>query len=435
MRRIVLYIVLGILFYNCVDEVDLAITTSGNDPEDILIVEGTLTNELKKHTITLSTIDTILDLQIDSVYTPFTPPRDIERDLVNYEENAQVVVVDGNGVEYGFDEVDPGIYESSIAFAAQLATTYQLLITTSNGRSFSSEPMQIQGVAEIDGIHAAKTTSDTGAEGIGIFITNNSVDGNSQNLRFTYSETYKIIAPLWRPQEFRLTNYDPCALPVPTYDLEIVDRTEEQRVCYATEESNTIVQTQLSNLNGSGLEDFMVRFLGRSNFAISHRYSIEVAQLVSSPEAFGFYEQLDNFSQSDNVFSQVQPGFLEGNITADNGREGAAIGFFDVASVSKTRLFFNYSDFYPDEPLPPFPFDCGVHSSPESHVSYCFMGEFVNDCPQSIIERIDLGVISYVDVNSLNLGTCPGPYLYVASACGDCTRIGTNVVPEFWIEE
>lgn len=434
MRRIIPYIMIGMLFCNCIDEVDLAIGTTSVSVQDVLIIEGTLTNEVKSHQITISKIDTILDLQIDSVYNPFTPPRDIERDFVNYEENAQVTVLDNNGLRFDFNEVSPGIYEPVTAFGAEIGSTYQLLITRTDGKTYSSKPMQIQGFSEVADIYAEKTISDSGVDGIGIFINNSSIEGNNQNLRFTYIETYKIIAPGWTPWEFKLTNYDPCALPVPTYDLEIVERSEEQRVCYATEESNTIVQAQLSNTEANGLENFMVRFLGRDNFAISYRYSIEVEQLVSSAESFGFYDQLNNFSQSENVFSQVQPGFLDGNIFADDGRIGAAIGFFDVVSVSKQRLFFNYTDFFPDENLPPFPFNCGLHSSPESHVSYCFQGEFMNNCPQSIIERVDLGVISYIDINGSNLGTCPGPYLYVANICGDCTQLGSNVVPEFWIE-
>ena len=105
-----------------------------------------------------------------------------------------------------------------------------------------------------------------------------------------------------------------------------------------------------------------------------------------------------------------------------------------MVSVSKRRLFFNYDDFFEGEELPSYPTDCGLHSSPESHVSYCASGLNMNQCPQSIIERVDLGVISYVEVNGLEIGSCPGPYVYVATPCGDCTRLGSNIEPDFWVE-
>ena len=418
---------------SCIDEIDLD-TVSSNELKEILVVEGTLTNEVKNHQVRLSRIDSLVDLQLDSVFTPYIPVRDIDRDFVNYVENAQVVVVDASGIEYDFNESSPGIYESVVQFAAANDHTYQLEITTAEGRGYSSKPMAINGTSEIINAYAEKVISDTGVEGIGIFIDNESVVGNAKNFRYNYDETYKIIAPGWSPYEFKLTNYDPCALPVPTYNLEIVERQEEQQTCYNTVTSNTIIQTQL-NTTGSGVDKFMVRFIGKDNFIISHRYSIEISQLVTGIASYGFYEQLNDFSQTGNIFSQVQPGFIEGNVTSNDGVQGSVIGFFDVASTSKKRMFFNYTDFYANEPLPPFPFNCGVHSSLESHRSYCDSGpDGGNACPQSIIEMVNLDLIRYVDENTQNIGTCPGPYTYVPSICGDCTTMGSNVVPEFWIE-
>lgn len=432
MKKFVLFIIFLSSMTSCIEEFDYDI--EGSVQQTQLVVEGTLTNELKKHQIRLSRIDSLIDLQIDSIYNPFTPVRDINRDLVNYEENAQVVVMDASGIEYVFNEESPGIYESVVQFAAANDTSYQLEITTANGKSYSSTPMTIIGTSEIKNVYAEKTISGTGEEGIGIFIDNEAIFGNAQNFRYNYEETYKIIAPNWSPYEFKLTDYDPCALPVPTYNLEIVERQEEQQTCYRTETSNTIVQTQL-NTSDNGLEKFMVRFISKDNFIISHRYSIEVSQLVSGFESYGFYEQLNSFSSTTTIFSQVQPGFLEGNITSNDGEQGSVIGFFDVVSVSKNRMFFNYTDFYAEEPLPPFPFNCGLHSSPESHRSYCDPGPDAGSlCPQSIIEMIDLGIIRYIGENSENIGTCPGPYVYVSQICGDCTTMGSNIVPEFWIE-
>ncbi len=418
---------------SCIDEIDLD-TVSSSELKEILVVEGTLTNEVKNHQIRLSRIDSLFDLELDSIYSPFIPVRDIDHDFVNHEENAQVTVVDASGVEYVFNESSPGIYESVVQFGAQNGNSYQLEITTADGSGFSSKPMTINATSEVKNIYAEKTISDTGVEGIGIFIDNESVVGNAQNFRYNYNETYKVIAPNWSPYEFKLTDYDPCALPVPTYNLEIVERQEEQQTCYATVTSNTIIQTQL-NTSGHGLEKFMVRFISKENFIISHRYSIEISQLVSGSESYGFYEQLNSFSQTGTVFSRVQPGLLEGNITSNDGVQGSVIGLFDVASVSKKRMFFNYTDFYPNEPLPDFPQNCGLHSSPESHRSYCATGmDGGSSCPQSIIEMVNMDLISYVSDNSLNIGTCPGPYIYVESICGDCTTMGSNVVPEFWIE-
>ena len=222
-------------------------------------------------------------------------------------------------------------------------------------------------------------------------------------------------------------------MPEVTYDLEIVEREEEQQVCYGNNLSNTIIQTQQSSIN-TDVQKFMVRFLDEENFIISHRYSIEVSQLVSGSASYSFYDQLNNFSQTGNIFSQIQPGFLEGNLSSEDGRQGTVIGFFDVVSVSKSRLFFNYTDFYPNEELPPYPFNCNELTAPESHVSFCFSGmRGPNPCPQSIIQQIDLDLISYVKPN-FNDGQCDGPHIFVPKVCGDCTVLGSNIQPDFWVE-
>lgn len=424
---------MSIIVSSCIEEVDLGIGRSER-AKGILIVEGKLTNEVSNHRIVLSKIDTLLDLQIDSVFNPFTPIRDIDRDLIPYEENANVIIVDGSGTIFPFLEVSPGNYESIEPFGAQIGTTYRLQITTADGIGYTSKEMALHGLAEIENIYAEKTISDAGEEGIGIFIDNTTKEGSVNNLRFTYDETYKIVAPFWDENDFKLTNYDPCALPVPTYDLEIVPREEEQQVCYGNALSNTIIQARQPNSDTGSLKRFMVRFISKNNFILSHRYSIEVTQQVSSEESFGFYEQLNNFSQSGSVFSQIQPGFLEGNLSANNGQSGLVIGFFDVVSISKKRLFFNFTDIYPGESLPPFIFNCGELSSPESHVSYCFPGLAPGGCPQSIIEQVNLDLISYVRPNEEGLGSCPGPHIFVFRICGDCTLLGSNIKPDFWID-
>lgn len=418
---------------SCVEELETTVLDQTTLP-DILIVEATITNELKRHEVRLSVLDSLVDLETDTVFNPFIPPRNTEIDLVKHEEGAVIQIIASNGEVFDFNEPSSGLYRSNQEFAVLPDIEYQLTISRQNGKRYLSDQMKIEGYAEIQNIYAERTVSSSGKIGVGIFVDTQGVSGDTDNLRFTYDETHKIIAPNWSPFQFQLTNYDPCALPEPTYDLEIVERTVQNRVCYSTEPSQEIIQNQISFDSDQNLDGFMVRFLGQDNYKIANRYSVEVQQLVSSAQSFGFYERLNNFSRSDNVFSQVQPGLLAGNLSLSDGTQDGVIGFFDVVSVSKRRLFFNYDDFFEGEELPSYPTDCGLHSSPESHVSYCASGLNMNQCPQSIIERVDLGVISYVEVNGLEIGSCPGPYVYVATPCGDCTRLGSNIEPDFWVE-
>ncbi|MBC29451.1 MAG: hypothetical protein CMH48_01260 [Muricauda sp.] len=421
-------------FISCVKELDFSTVREGNE-KGLLVVEATLTDEFKRQKVYLSRSDIRLDLETDTIYNPFIPLGIGPRDSVNVEQNASIRVIGSDGSDFGFSEAESGTYLSEQPFALQNDLVYRMEITTADGKEYVSEPLEIKGTSEITDVYAERTVSDLGIEGIAIYVDSQPTDGMPMNYRYTYEETYKIIAPFWDDEDFLLTNYDPCALPEPTYNLEIVPRTVQNRVCYNTVQSNTIEQVSTTGNAAPNVERFQVRFIDRIDFIISHRYSILVRQLVQSIEAYSFYETLKKFSETESLFSQIQPGALVANVTRKDGNPENVLGYVEAVSVSEERIFFDYVDFFPGEELPPYPFNCGEHSSPESHRSYCASGPDGGDpCPQSIIERVHLGLITYTGNNDENIGSCPGPYKYVARICGDCTLLGENVVPDFWIE-
>lgn len=434
MKRSLPYLILCIMLIlgSCLEEIDLDTFGEENFVPN-LVVESTLSDEFTNQLVYLSRSDVRTDLETDTIYNPFVPLGQGARDSVVVESNARVSVRVNGASTIDFFESEPGIYLSEVPFAVENNSSYELLIQTSDGASYRSDTQVLQGKAEIVNVYAERMTNEFGIEGVAIYIDGNETEGDPQNYRYTFDETYKIIAPVWDDEEFRLTNYDPCAFPV-EYTLEIVPRTIQNQICYNTVPSRSIIQNSTAGSASPSVTRFPVHFINRDDFIISHRYSIEVQQWVQSPKAYSYYQALDAFSQSGSLFSQIQPGTLRANIVREDDPEELVLGQFEVSSVSRQRLFFNFDDFFPGEALPPFPINCDLHSSPESHESFCVGGLSTNSCPQSIIERVDLGLISYVDLNTLGIGTCPGPYVYVPRPCGDCTQLGSNEVPEFWIE-
>ena len=435
------HIILGIIFLTflgaCLDELDIQ-TLGNEEQEPALVVEAVLTDELITQKVYLSRSSFRLDLETDTVYNPYIPLGSRPVDSVDMEGGATVRVLGDNGVELNFTEGDEGIYLSNQPFALEMGVGYTLEIETSNGLEYVSDPLSIQGKSELTNVYAEKAVSDNGAEGVAIYADSEPIQGNPQFYRYTFEETYKIVSPNWSSREFVLTNYDPCALPVPTYDLQVVEKEVENRVCYNTVPSTSIEQLSTAGSPESHISKHMVRFIGKDNFIISERYSILVQQQVQSADAYSFYETLNSFSQSDNIFSQIQPGAIYANVRRKDGTNENVLGYVDAVGVSDMRLFFNFEDFFPDEELPLFPFDCNFTSIPESHPSYCAQFPEPNPCPESVIERVNIGTISYFSAYDENLApnaTCPGPYIVVPRICGDCTLLGSNVEPDFWIEE
>lgn len=423
----------AMLLNGCIEPFDISPEIKAS--ESALVIEATLTNELKRQQILISrSADFEIVNQVDSIYDPTNPLRPKESSFI-FERNARVSVSSDQGSDYTFNETSPGTYTSATDFAAQQGVGYTLFVQTTDGSTYSSSTERFDGIAKIDALYAERETNEFGTEGIYIYVDGSINGGRANFYRYGYEETYKIVAPSWQREDFVLTNYDPCALPTITYDLEIIFRdNDEGHVCYNTDASSAIVQNSTLGLQEDQLLRVPVRFIDRSNYILSHRYSILVKQYVQTADAYAYYQNLNNFSSSTSVFSAVQPGFLEGNISANIPVDKKVLGYFEVASVTEKRLFFNYTDYFDNEPLPDYPIACVPWSPPLEHTSYCFTGMLGGLCPLSIVESVNINLLSYFDENTQNSGSCPGPYLVNYRACGDCTILGASAVPDFWIE-
>lgn len=386
--------------------------------DQILVVEATLTDQNTSQRVLLSRPVALGD---DSTQTAV--------------RGASVRIESGGGTTFTFAETDPGTYLSVQEFGAQPGQEYTLRITLGNGREYESETQSLPGNSTIERLYAERMTSDTGEEGVGIFVDGSSPDTGQADFRYTYEETYKIIAPNWSAFEFLVTDdgSDPETPPA----VEVVPRAQEEQVCYNTVLSNTVILADAPVSNGNSRNGNLVRFLSVENPVISHRYSILVRQLRHSTAARSFYEGLRDFEASGDIFSQVQPGFLSGNLRAVGDEDALVVGYFEVASTTESRIFFNFVDFFPDAPLPPY-FDslnCDRILAP-------WTGDESQDgpvpenvtCGQTLFELIALEAIEYRTDNFIPPPECQGPYIVTPRPCGDCTALGDNTVPDFWIE-
>ncbi|MFT7628563.1 MAG: hypothetical protein ACI9OS_002224 [Ulvibacter sp.] len=384
-----LYFSIVLLFLSsCVKEIDFEIETF----ESALVIEATITNEEKKQVILLSrTYQT-------------------EEDGPTPERNASVnILTDGN--TYAFKELEPGRYVSTDPFSAQPSIDYTLSITTSNGRIYSSSPTILSPATQIDAVYAVRESNSNAVNGMSIYVDSFDPSGNSKHYRYTYEETYKIIAPRWVPQDLVLLDELTCAVDLrPT-------RPQEERVCYNTVTSTTINQVSTNSLTEDRVMGHLVRFINSEDFIISHRYTILVNQYIQSSAAYTYFETLNNFASEESLFSQIQPGYFEGNVSSETNPNEKVIGFFDVSSVSSQRLYFNYEEFYPDEPLPPLEYNCQEFELQQLTIS--------GNCGTLISGLLTDNVVYYS-------GSSVGPFNMVFRACGDCTALGNNVAPGFW---
>ena len=386
-----------VVLYGCVEEIDIVET---DQFENYLVVEATLTDQEISQEISLS-----------RTYS-------LEDNVVPPESNADVKVTDSNGVEYSFEELSPGQYRSAEIFAAQPNINYTLTIRTQNGNLYESREMLLTSVNPIDELFFERDFNENGQEGVSVFVNNYDPLGQSNFYRFKYEESYKVIAPLWSSLDL----IDNLAAGVASYDerFEFIPRSTDELICYKTNVSNSIIITNTKDLIEDRLNNFRVLFLNRNDFKIAHRYSILLTQFIQSAEAYTFYQFLSEISESENLLSETQPGFLSGNITSLSNTEEKVIGFFEVVSADTQRIYFNYEDLFSNELLPPYPIQCGIEN---------FYAPLFDQLDEALASRDYKFYLNNDEPEELE-----GPYFLVPAPCGDCTFYGDSSPPVWWEE-
>jgi len=365
------------LLASCVEEIPI----EPGSFEEAIIVEATITDEMKTQQIKLSK----------------TIPLNAEDD--NLISNAEVKVI-GN-VEYDFEEVEPGVYQSTSPFAAIPEVGYQLLIMI-DGQVYESTPTFLPEQVEIEEVKADRIDVE-GQDGVAITLSNQATTDTPVFYRFEYTETFKFTS-----------NFDTASdLIVVDGDLLVVPKLREEYTCYRTNESKDIILANTNALSENSVSDLLLKFINSTDPRLSRRYSILVSQYSISRDAYTYFEILKELSGSDNVFAQSQPGFFAGNISNVNDEEEKIVGFFDVSSVSTKRIYFNYEDFYESE------------SERPSFVD-------ISECEQRTGDESFL--INAVQTNSSRwlFTSITGEIFIVQRRCVDCNVFGTNVVPDFW---
>ncbi len=394
------YAILLAVTCSCVEEIDIVEDLSF---EDALVIEASITNELKEQVIAMS-----------RSYR-------FEDEGANPETNASVSISANDERVYSFTESDtiPGLYRSDEVFKAEPGVDYRLFVTTSNGDSYTTLPVQLPQATPIEQVYGNREVNSVGTELLVIKVDSYDPTRNSNYYRYEYEETYKIIAPNWVNKEFVILQDEyGNDLAFPGFETRSLD----ERVCYNTDLSNSIIQTSTTELTEDRVSGFPVRNISVDNPILSHRYSILVRQYVQSLEAFSYYDLLNQLSATGNALTQIQPGFIASNIFSTTDRNEKVLGFFDVSSVDEKRIFFNYEDFFPGEELPPYFVTCRITAPPIATMA----GTPLKDAIQA-------GLVKYLQDHQPPEPNV-GPFDVVPTPCGDCTVLGQTDPPDFWIE-
>jgi len=198
-------LVLTILFFgSCTDPYVL----QTKNYEEALVIEATITNELKHQ-----------EIKITKTYK-------LEENFPTTVTDAVVILKDNLGNTYDFAE-QGNKYISVNEFKAEPNRQYQLKIITENGKSYVSTTETLTHETNIQSI-VPKVNNVNGIRGVEMIVNSFDPSNSSKYYRYEYEETNKIIAPKWVPVKAVVS-------PSPSPGvINLVPRTEEAQVCFTT---------------------------------------------------------------------------------------------------------------------------------------------------------------------------------------------------------
>jgi hypothetical protein len=389
MKRVLLLIYIAFLLtatLRCIVPYDIELT--GFD--QVVVVDGVVTTQFKKHKIILG----------------YTFP--IEYAQSSSLQGAQVWVEDNVGTMYNFIENSPGEYYSELEFAARDDRDYQLFFKTEEGKLYQSDKNRPISSPPIDSIFnryadIIPSNSSEQENGIQFFLDSHDPAGSAKHFRYEWEETYKIVTPYTS---------------VLQYDIdrdEVIERETPINICYSGNTSTALILGTSVGSSVNRIAEMPIRFVSGETDILRNRYSILVRQFAVNNGTYNYYQRIKDSERRGSLFDEQQ-GSVIGNVSSVDNPAETVLGNFEVSGVSVKRVFFDFADL-DEQLLFPYRYSC---------------------TPDKIVGTSRDSLLFYVQ-RGYNILTPPvldaDPQITLGlSYCTDCTTFASSIKPDFWID-
>jgi hypothetical protein len=366
-QKIISLIIILALAFGCT--VEFSPDTDKN--EELLVVEGMITNQNSVNRIKLST-STQIGMPITGKAVT----------------GAVVSLIDENGIVTMLTESPEGTYSTdSLNFRGRIGGLYSLNIKI-NEATYETDFIEMKPVPPINSLYYEKVVitasrdSNDIDEGCRIYVDSYDPSGECLFFRWNYTETWEYSIP-----------------------YNVVNKT-----CYVTERSDEILIKNTSQYSQARVSKYPVLFISNKTDRLKETYSILVNQYSINETEFNFWERVKNISQNVGNLYDITPMAIASNIRCCNDPEKRVLGYFSVSAVTQKRLFI-HDNFLG---LPVF-------------YTYCATDTLSGQLPETGLNTEYWVIEDYGDE--------PVPFWVITTfkECADCSTRGTRVRPEFWI--
>ena len=364
-------LVLSIVFCSsCVSE----FVPKTTEDQDLLVVEGLITNRPEAYTIKLSRP---FHLGISNVSHPIS--------------GSDISISDDLGNSFNFTETAPGIYMSDPSeFQGVIGRIYTLHVS-SNSLNYQSYPVELKPVPPIDSIYYDKVTfagdpdGKPTQQGAQIYLDTHDPANQCKFFRWEYSETW----------EFRLPYVVPNSL------------------CWIKNNSDVINIKNTSVIEEAKVKKYPLTLISNATDRLREKYSILVYQYSLSEDEYLYWEKIQNISEQVGGLYDIIPSAVPSNIYCLDDPNQKVLGYFSVSGSTSKRIFIK--DHF-----------AGVLSNYNDRTC---IADTVFGAPNGPIAW--LGTYVWVIIEH----SVPPPSYRVLTrtrGCYDCTVRGTNIKPDFW---
>lgn len=390
MKKVINIVLILIVSYACVEPYDFEV----KETEEIMVVDVSLTSELKTQQVTL-----FKSYALDS-------------DQGEALTGAKVMIQEGGdgGKEYTFTETEAGVYSSQEVFGGTPGLSYVLNIEMSDGIQYQSLPEVMPNPVAIDSIYGRyiernSTETDDKLKGVQFFVDNHNDTEASSSYRFEYREDYEIRVTYPSPYEY-----------VEETD-ELVYRIPGIGTCYNYRLSSDFLTETTSGLSENRLSEFPVVYVETHEAMLRSQYLLTVYQLSISAGAYQYYKNIRENNESSGSFFDKQKGTVLGNISNVNDPAEPVLGYFEVAAVSSAYQKFSPGDFSEEGFVP-------------ERFAYCDYDQTADTVRVDSLMYLDGwgtvdNVYAYIDMSLTYVSTVP-------ATCSDCRYYGVLEKPENW---
>jgi len=269
--------------------------------DQLLVVEGLISDQKEVNTIKIS--------KSRPLWTGQHPV---------YLTGCKVWITDDLGHIDNLAETAIGTYiTDSSTFKGNAGRKYTLHITTSSADgnlNYESFPMELKPVPEIDSLYYEKkvfTRYNLPIEGCQIYLDTYDPLNNSNFYRWAYSETWEINLPF----------------------------NVENKVCWRTENSNSILLKNSSLLAENRVVGYPVKTISNPIDRLTVKYSILVKQYSLNEDEYIYWEALKTSLDQQGGLYDIIPPIIPNNIFCIEKPNEKTLGYFSVSAISSRRIF------------------------------------------------------------------------------------------------